>query len=284
LTQIAAQGSDAAAVLPQGLVAISVPMDRLSGVAYAIQDGDRVDVIVSFLLVDVDEDFQSILPNQILPAFFGTFTEEGSRTTTNISGQTCVVPGDGDGVVDAAEAVSPCTLGRIDTIPPGELANVVPVELQRPRLVSQRTIESALVLHVGQFPLDGRFIALTSTPTAAPTATDAPSEEGEEAPAEGEEGAEVAPTLTPTPTVPDIITLGVTPQDSVTLTWALNSGIDINLALRSARDVPQVPTTSVTLQFMIDTYNITVPPRLPYSLEPAIRDFNRRIPTVTPAP
>ena len=97
---------------------------------------------------------------------------------------------------------------------------------------------------------------------------------------------EAPPTVTPTPTVPDIITLGITPQDAVVLTWALNSAVDINLALRSARDVPQVPTTSVTLQYMIETYNITVPPRLPYSLEPSIRErgIGGELPTVTPLP
>jgi Flp pilus assembly protein CpaB len=90
LTQIAAEGSDAAAILPQGLVAVSVPMDRLSGVAYAIQDGDRVDVILSFVLVDVDEEFQSILPNQVLPAFFGAFDPEtGGQTLGEIVGTTC---------------------------------------------------------------------------------------------------------------------------------------------------------------------------------------------------
>jgi hypothetical protein len=149
--------------------------------------------------------------------------------------------------------------------------------------VSQRSIESALVLHVGEFPLDGRFIALTATATTAPTPTPAP-QEGEEAAAEGE--AEAPPPPTPTPAVPDIITLGITPQDAVVLTWALNSGVDINLALRSARDVPQVPTTSVTLQYMIETYNITIPPKLPQSLEPSIRTvgLGGELPTVTPAP
>jgi Flp pilus assembly protein CpaB len=276
LTQIAAEGSDAAAILPQGLVAVSMPMDRLSGVAYAIQDGDRVDVILSFVLVDVDEEFQSILPNQVLPTFFGaTNPETGAQSISEIVGANCTG-------ADANRQVLPCTLGRIETIPPGELANVVPAEPQRPRLVSQRTIESALVIHVGEFSLEGgRFIGLTATPTIPPaTPTPVPDQEGEA------QQAPAAPTVTPTPTVPDIITLGVTPQDAVVLTWAVNSAVDINLALRSARDVPQVPTTSVTLQYMIETYNITVPPKLPYSLEPSIRTIGigGELPTVTPQP
>jgi hypothetical protein len=211
----------------------------------------------------------------VFPTFFGAFTEEGARTTADIAGLACVG-------TDPNAEIGACALGRIETIPPGELANVVPAEPQRPRLVSQRSIESALVLHVGEFPLDGRFIALTDTPTPAPTPTPVPAEEGEEAPAEAE--AEQPPPPTPTPTVPNIITLGITPQDAVVLTWALNSGVNINMALRSARDVPQVPTTSVTLQYMIETYNITVPPKLPYSLEPSIRTsgLGGQLPTVTP--
>jgi hypothetical protein len=108
-----------------------------------------------------------------------------------------------------------------------------------------------------------------------------PDEEGQ-----AQEAAPAPPAATPTPIVPDIITLGVTPQDAVVLTWAANSAVDINLALRSARDVPQVPTTSVTLQYMIETYNITIPPKLPYSLEPSIRSIGigGELPTVTPQP
>jgi Flp pilus assembly protein CpaB len=58
LTQVAKQGSDAAAVIPSGLQAITIPIDRNSAVSYALRAGDYVDVIVSFLFVDVDEDFQ----------------------------------------------------------------------------------------------------------------------------------------------------------------------------------------------------------------------------------
>jgi Flp pilus assembly protein CpaB len=156
LDQIAEAGSDAAAVLPQGLVAISVPINRLSGVAYAIQDGDRVDVIVSFVVVDVDEEFQTILPNQVFPLFYGAAGEGLGRSTASVE----------------VEEGAPL-LGRIDTIPPGDLANVVPSEPQRPRLVSQRVIENAFVVHVGDFPLGGRFIAITNTPTPTPLPTPA---------------------------------------------------------------------------------------------------------------
>ena len=65
LANIGSAGSDAAAILPAGTRMIAMPMDRLTSVAYALQPGDRVDLIVSLLYVDIDEDFQTQLPNNI---------------------------------------------------------------------------------------------------------------------------------------------------------------------------------------------------------------------------
>jgi Flp pilus assembly protein CpaB len=55
LADISAVGSDAAAVMssrPPGTLAVSIPLDPsgVGQVAYGIQDGDYVDVILSFLL------------------------------------------------------------------------------------------------------------------------------------------------------------------------------------------------------------------------------------------
>ena len=61
LSDLASFGSDAAAVLPQNNVAVAVPMDRITSVAYAIQPGDHVDVIVSLLFVDVDPRYTNLL-------------------------------------------------------------------------------------------------------------------------------------------------------------------------------------------------------------------------------
>jgi len=43
------------------LFAVSIPIDRITDIAYAVQDGDRVDIIMSMLFVDVDEIFQSLM-------------------------------------------------------------------------------------------------------------------------------------------------------------------------------------------------------------------------------
>ncbi len=233
-------GSDAAAVMPPGLVAVSIPMDRITGVAYAIREGDYVDVIMSMLFVDVDEEFQSLYPNEYNLV---AFDEEGNITIQ-------------EGIP-----------GRLDVGIGGSPVIVGPSEVQRPRLVTQRTVQSAWVLRVGNFPITGNYIGATPTPLPSPTP----------AQAEGEEAAE-RPVAVPTPVpAPDIITLAVSPQDAVMLVYAVDAKLPITLALRSATDISQVPTQPVTLEYIMSTYNISAPNRLPYALEPALRSIRQML-------
>ncbi|PJF40983.1 MAG: hypothetical protein D6737_02485 [Chloroflexi bacterium] len=236
LNQIAATGSDAAAILPPNLVAVSIPIDRLTGVAFAIQDGDRVDVIMSMLFVDVDEAFQSISPNRVT---LFQLTEEGIEVQQGIE-------------------------GRVDTFPTFGAVIVGPSERQRPRLVTQRTIQDAFVVHVGEFPLDGQFIGVVPTPTTPP--------EAQAQQPQGQEGPPPSPTPIPRP---DIITLGVTPQNAVALTWAVEARIPVSLALRSATDTSRLPTTAVTLDVLINEFGIEVPGKRPFTVEPAIRSIRQ---------
>jgi Flp pilus assembly protein CpaB len=236
LTGLARVGSDAAAVLPSGLVAVSLPMDRLTSVAYAVQDGDRVDLIISLLFVDVDEAFQSLVPNRIT---LFRITEEGD--------------------INFLEGIE----GRPDSTTLGPVI-VSPSERQRPRLVTQRTVQDALVVHVGNFPPDGRFIGVPPTPTPIP-------EEEEEV------GQGTPPPPTPTPARPDIITLGVTPQDAVVLTWLIEARIPVTLALRSATDTSRVPTDPVTLDYLMTTFGIPLPGKTEFTIEPAIRSIRQLI-------
>ena len=67
------------------------------------------------------------------------------------------------------------------------------------------------------------------------------------------------------------MTLIVSPQDAVTLNYVmLNAGAKLNLVLRSASDTKQIKTEAVTLQFLMDQYNIPVPAKLPYGMEPRV--------------
>lgn len=245
-------GSDASMAIPAGFTAVSIPMTRLSGVAYALKAGDVVDVVGSMLLVDLDPDFQSLLPNLVTPAIAPGGTEEfPAPILTMVFGR----------FEDTRpENLPPFIYGKIITEPELEQPmHVFPQELQRPRLVTQRLIEQARVLKVGSFPLE--------EPEAAPTPEP---EEGVGAPPPQQQSqAQTTVTIIK----PDIVTLIVTPQDALALTWAIKSDVDLVLTLRAPGDTTLTETTSVTLQYLIDNYNITIPTKLPYGLEPAIDEI-----------
>jgi Flp pilus assembly protein CpaB len=234
------RGSDAAAVIPSGKVAIAVPIDRLTNVAHAPKSGDRIDVIISFLFVDVDEEFQSIKPNKV--------------SLTSITQ---------DGTIQILQAIE----GRVE--PSGDFPNPVvvgPSERQRPRLVTQRTIQNALVLHVGMFPADGDFLGRRPSPTPIPVT-----------PGGAPTPTPVQSAASPTPNVfnPDIITLVVDPQDAVVLAWTVEAGLPMYFTLRSAQDESTSETLAVSLDYMLSTYQIPQPQKLPYGLEPPITSIRK---------
>ncbi len=240
LTQVAKEGSDAAAVVPVGKRAISIPMDRTTGIAYAPRDGDTVDVIISFLVVDVDENFQSRQPNAL------------SFTTIRA-----------DGTISIVQAIQ----GRLEPSSFSQYPLVIgPSETQRPRLTTQTTIQNALVVHVGSFPLTGKYLGNTPTPIVAPTV-----------PAEGSEATKGPPPPTATIAFPDVITLAVSPQEAVVLTWLVEQHVPLTLTLRNPRDATVQPSTPVTLRYIVEQYQVTVPPRLPYALEPALRSVRQLV-------
>lgn len=237
LSELANVGSDAAAILPSDRVAVAIPINRQTSVAYGIRPGDRVDVIISMLFVDVDEIFQSISPNRI--------------TLFSIKD---------DGTIEFIEGVE----GRPEQTQLGP-AIIGPSERQRPRLVTQRTIQDALVVWVGDFPLRGDYIGVVPTPTPIPQ-QDQPQDTGTG-------GATPVP---PTPVPPpDIVTLGVTPQYAVFLTWAIEAKLPLTLALRSATDASRTATDPVTLDYIMNEFRITLPGRRDYTIEPAIRSIRQ---------
>jgi Flp pilus assembly protein CpaB len=240
-----AYGSHTSAILPQGYVAMTIPIDILAGVGYAIGDGDRVDVIGSFLYVDVDEEFQSIEPLKISLV---TITAEGGITIQ-------------EGIEGRLEQGSAL----------GQPVLLGPLEDQRPRLVTQRTIQNALVIHVGEFePETGQFLG---EPEAAPTEAVVVVASSED-PTGGGSG-EAAPLPTPEPPRPSIITLGVTPQEAVALAWLVEAQVPYTLTIRSAedREALEEGTDSVTLEYMAQRYEIERPPKLEYALEPRITEI-----------
>lgn len=270
-TQAAAElgrvGSDAAAVLEAGRVAIALPIDAITSVAYALQPGDSVDVLVSMLFVDVDQDYQSILPNDHQILNFPIEQPFAGCLDGTLSGEFCVPTynlEEGPLVPGSEFDVMPVNTGRLAlAIPLVE----VPSEQQRPRLVTQRTVRDARVIWVGQFPLDGVIFRAAPTPTVP--ATPDPNAVTEEASSDG------PPTETPLPPRPDIITLGVTPQDAVILTYMAEAHLPMTFALRSARAVGLPETQAVTLDYILVNFGIQVPDRTSYAVEPAIRSIRQ---------
>jgi pilus assembly protein CpaB len=197
------------------------------------------------LLVDLDNDFQTLLPNfnvgVIAPGpLTGEETEKPSIVAVSEGGSSIV--------------------GRATQDPLlGQTFYHIPSETQRPRMVSQNLLQDAIVLQVGSFPYKEQEEAAQqeqggeeAQPTPEPT-----NEEEQEAPKE--------------PPPPDVITLIVTPQDAITLNYLMYSGAQLTLALRAAQDDTRVQTESVTLQFLLEQYNITVPAKLPNGMEPPVR-------------
>ncbi len=282
--QLSATGSIAALSIPQGMVAVSLPISRLSSVSYAPRPGDHVSVIMTLLMVDVDSEFQTTMPNLatgvIAPgpgAVLGTnATQESADTSTEFPPQTVYFMGaEGDRLSAITAQVTyggPLSYrGRTELDPLlNELFYVVPSEVQRARLVSQTFLPDVMVLGVGNFPLEEEVEAAK---TAAETAQEAAqaAEDAAAEPTPPEEGQVVAeqPVIEP----PDIITIVVRPQDAVTLNYLLYAGAELTLALRSFGDTTVESTEAATLQFLLDEYNIAVPARLPYGLEPRIDEL-----------
>lgn len=247
------QGSDDALFISPGMVAVSIPITRLSSVSYAPQRGDHVNVIVTILFVDLDPDWQTILPNwtgNVIGPNGGAIVQGGGITPKNTIDTLLAQPYRG-----ASEQ------GRSENDPTtNQPLYILPSESQRPRLVSQTLIQNVIVLQMGNFQTPAERAAAEAT-QPAPTATPEPG---------AEQPQQAAPTPTPMPAPPDVITLIVSPQDAVTLNYLVYGGAKLTLVLRNPRDADVAGTEAVTLSYLLDQYNIPIPVKLPYGFQPAV--------------
>jgi len=238
-------------ILP-GQVAISIPLSRVEMVGYGVKDGDYVDIIVTTVFVDLDASFQSVSPNS-----FGQVVNIGAQP--DAAPLAVLGMNNGSGQQRAA--------GRAELDPTlNQVIYFVPSEKQRPRLVSQMILQDIQVLHVGNFSLvAGQSSSgdVQSTPGAAGQAAPTP--------------AAVA--------VPDIITLIVSPQDAVSLTYLMYSDIKLSLVLRAPDDRSRAETEAATLQYLLSQYAIPVPAKLPYGIGSRTDNLPvLGVPTATPHP
>ncbi len=124
---------------------------------------------------------------------------------------------------------------------------LIPRETQRPRMVCQMLLQDVIVMRVGNFPLDGNA-SLTAPPVP--------------------EGADQ-----PAPSAPDTVTVLVSPQDSITLSYLMLTDAELTMTLRNPSDQARQATEASTLQFLLSQYNIPVPAKLPYSFDPYTVSF-----------
>ena len=269
--QLSATGSLAALSIPRGMVAVSIPINRLSSVSYAPRPGDHVNVIATLLMMDLDTDFQSATPNRnaaVLGAGPGVVVGAETETDLSVDANTDLSKVTGQTVGAGPNSV----IGRTSIDPLLEQTMyVVPSEAQRPRLVSQTLLQDAIVLGVGDFPLKDEEKeepepAQQELPPLDDETIDPEAEYTSEYPVEAELVKEETK-------LPDLITLVVNPQDAVTLNYLIYAGSQLTLALRPSGDDTRVQTEATTLDFLLTQYNIPVPVKLPYGMEPRVDEL-----------
>jgi len=194
-----------------------------------------------------------------------SFQSKLPNQTANVTG-TGLLP-DALPVLTLGIAASGSSQGRLELDPSLQQPYyLIPSESQIPRMVCQMLLQDVVVMRVGDFPSD-----------PAATLTESP--------------AAVDPQAQPVAPNRDIVTLIVSPQDSITLSYLMRTDADLSMTLRNPSDQLRQATEASTLQFLLSQYNIPVPAKLPYALEPYILGFgnlNLGVPnngaTPTPAP
>jgi Flp pilus assembly protein CpaB len=234
-------------LIPEGYVAQAVPMDRLSSVDYSMAAGDLIDVMITFHISEVDPEFQTLLPNSAV------FQFEETAVGVDENGET---------ITERPEPVILDPFGRFETLPNGDLAFTLPSEPQRPLRIGM-IVQAAKVIQVGPWvPQDGPQTP-TPTPTPNPEATPTPE-------------AGTVPTATPTP--PDVVLLALSPQQQLLLRYAIETGADIDYAIRSVEDGQIYGVQNVDFRYLLDRFDIDVPLDFEYTAEQPI------LVTVTPTP
>jgi len=219
LQQLVAIGNEASLFIPPEKRAVAFPIDQMSSVGYAIGSGDRVDMLVTFSILDVNQD-----------------------------GQYPIVPFNRELVDELTAAGIPPESAAAQVLADTKSASV------QPRLLSQLTLQNIEVLHVGEWPAQGLY--QRPTPTLNPEQPVA-----QPAPASGG-------TPTPTPQRPNMLILLVDPQQALILEWLKESGVIMRLALRGATDSAPVSTDTVSYQYILTNFNITIPPKVNTIIKP----------------
>lgn len=230
-TLIGIENFGPSSLVPQGWVALAVPMDRLSSVAYGLAPGDTIDIMLTFTLSAIDEQFQTLLSNS------ATFYLEET-----------VGEGEGEEARPTIFIVDP--YGRFETLPTNDVAHVGPSEnTERPTAVSV-ILQNARVVNVGAYQPRPPAVPPTPTPLPdAPTPTPDPN---------------AVPTPTPAP--PDVLLIALPPQQQLFMDYALEVNGDIDFALRGVNDGQLYSVQNVDFNYLLQQFNIAVPPNTTYTI------------------
>lgn len=228
-TLIGIENYGPSSLVPPGWVAMAVPLDRLSSVAYGLAAGDSVDIMLTFTLNALDQEFQTLLFNSA--TFF-------------LQEQDVVLAGEATPNIFVIDPY-----GRFETLATGDVAHIGPSEdTQRPYPVSV-ILQNARVIHIGTWvPPEP---AMPPTPTPEP---DAPT------PTPG------GPPPTPTPSPPDVMLLALPPQQQLFMKYALEVTADIDYALRRFDASLQVQPQNVDLTYLLEQFGIDVPPNAVFAI------------------
>ena len=225
--------------IPSGMVAVAIPTNRLALAGYGVNDGAHVNVNACMLFVDVDPAYQSELPNYV-SAVKDVFFPPEDRPYISIEPTTNELPS---------------RQGRTEIDPTFQKPiYTVPSETQRPRLVCQTILQDVVVMKLGNF-------ASQAPSTTDPNATPSPAQAQQQA-------AQASP---------DIITLMISPQDSISLNYFVYSGAMLSMSLRNPNDPSRFAAESATLTSLLTQYNIALPSKLPYASQPKIDVLNQPV-------
>jgi Flp pilus assembly protein CpaB len=260
--EVAVEGPQWASIIPPGMTAIAIPTTRLESAAFGVADGAHVNLTACMLFKDVDPSFQTNLPNNV-----GLLVGPSNAKPDDMVGVSL-------GLFSFGENSTPVQ-GRTEVEPSFQQGlYVMPSEAQRPRLTCQMILQDVVVLRMGSFPT-------SATGAVSAPAAQATDQQGTAAPTTSD--------ILPTNEVPDIVTLIVSPQDSIALTYMIYNGAKLSMTLRNSTDQSRMATESATLQYLLSQYNIPIPAKLPYATEPRIDELTapflpNDVVVVTPEP
>lgn len=220
---LAVTGSTAALFEPEDRVAYALPFDTQGAVGWALEPGDRVDVLAALKIMPIYTDF----------------LESGVKEFTYLlSGE-------------EGEVAQSSPFGDFELLPNGRWAAIHPSGVQpnvEPMLLTQMTVQDAIVWHVGIWEDVASTAAATSSGQAGGGVAlgDIP-------------GAEPAPTPMPVEETKEVqlVTLLVTREDALVLKYLYEMGADLDLALRPANVTgPMLQTQPVWFRYIVDRYQL----------------------------